>query len=64
MENLRQRNARTDLVIVLGVVLLLLGLFLAVHILYVLGIVLLVVGVLLAVFGNAGYPVAGRRHYY
>lgn len=50
--------------IVLGVVLLLLGLFLAVHILYVLGIVLLVVGVLLAVFGSAGYPVLGRRHYY
>lgn len=50
--------------IVLGVVLLLLGLFLAVHILYMLGIVLLVVGVLLAVFGNAGYPIAGRRHYF
>ena len=50
--------------IILGVVLLLLGLFLAVHILYILGIVLLVVGVLLAVFGNTGYPVAGRRHYF
>ena len=50
--------------IVVGVVLLLLGLFLAIHIFYILGIVLLVIGVLLAVFGNAGYPVAGRRHYF
>lgn len=64
MEDFRQRDARTNLVIVLGVVLLLLGIFLAVHILYILGMVLLVVGALLAVFGNAGYPVMGRRHYF
>lgn len=50
--------------IVLGVILLLLGVFLAIHILYILGIILLVVGVLLAAFGMAGMPVAGRRHYF
>jgi hypothetical protein len=50
--------------IVLGVILLLLGYFLGIQILYILGIVLLVVGAVLFLLGGMGRPVGGRRHYY
>ena len=50
--------------IVLGVILLLLGYFLGIQILWVLGIILLVVGVVLFLLGSVGRPVGGRRHYY
>ncbi|MGH3755378.1 MAG: DUF6131 family protein [Pseudonocardiaceae bacterium] len=50
--------------IVLGVILLLLGYFLSIQILWVLGIILLVVGVVLFLLGSVGRSVGGRRHYY
>ena len=50
--------------IVLGVVLLLLGFFLHVPILWTLGIIALVVGVVLFILGSMGRAVGGRRHYY
>ncbi len=49
---------------VLGVILLLLGLFLHVGILWTIGIILLVVGAVLWILGSVGHPVAGRRHYW
>lgn len=48
----------------MGVLLLVLGLVLAVHLLFVLGVVLLVVGLVLAVAGRAGHEVGGRRNWY
>ena len=50
--------------IVLGVILLLLGYFLHVSLLWTIGIILLVVGAVLWIFGAVGRPVAGRRHYW
>jgi hypothetical protein len=50
--------------IILGVVLLLIGLFAGVGILTTIGIILLVVGAVLYVAGAAGRPLAGRRHYW
>lgn len=51
-------------VIVLGVILLLLGYFLGIQLLWVLGIILLVVGAVLFLMGSMGRSVGGRRHYY
>ena len=59
-------------VIVLGIILIVLGLFLPslaptfafAHVVLVLGVILLVVGLLLAVMGRMGHAVGGRRHYY
>jgi len=50
--------------VVLGVILLLLGFFLAVHILWIVGVILLVAGAVAALLGGFGYPIAGRRHYW
>ncbi|HEY2672817.1 MAG TPA: DUF6131 family protein [Rugosimonospora sp.] len=50
--------------IVLGVILLLLGLFLHVSILWTIGVIVLVVGAVLFLLGSVGRPVAGRRHYW
>jgi hypothetical protein len=50
--------------LILGLVLLLLGHFLAVPILVTLGIILLVVGAVLWLLGGIGRPVAGRRYWY
>lgn len=50
--------------IVLGVILLLLGHFLGIHILWVLGIALLVIGVVLFILGYFGHPIGPRGHYY
>jgi hypothetical protein len=50
--------------IVLGVVLMLLGLLLAVPILWTIGIILLVVGLILLVLGKLGRSVGGRRHFW
>jgi Family of unknown function (DUF6131) len=51
-------------VIILGVILLLLGFFLSIPILWTIGIILLVIGVVLLVLGRLGRPVAGRRYWY
>jgi len=50
--------------IVLGLILLLLGIFLNVGILWTLGVILLVVGVVLYVLGAAGRTVGPRAHYW
>ncbi len=51
-------------VIVLGVILLLLGFFLGINVLWTIGIILLVIGVVLFVLGRVGRPVGGRSHYF
>lgn len=50
--------------IVLGVILLLLGYFLGISILYTVGGILLIVGVVLWIAGAAGRGVGGRSHYW
>lgn len=50
--------------IVVGLVLLLLGLLLAVPILWTLGVIVLIVGVVLMLLGSTGRAVGGRRHYW
>ncbi len=50
--------------IVVGVVCLLLGYFLAVPILETLGVIVLVIGVVLLLLGGIGHPVAGRRYWW
>jgi Family of unknown function (DUF6131) len=50
--------------ILLGIILLILGFVLTVHILWILGIVLLVIGLILAVLGATGRAVGGRPHYF
>jgi hypothetical protein len=50
--------------IFIGIVLLVLGLVLTVHILWILGIVVLVVGLILALLGATGREIGGRRHYF
>lgn len=48
----------------LGIVLLVVGFLLGIHILWTLGIILVVVGVVLLLLGSVGRPVMGRRHYW
>jgi hypothetical protein len=50
--------------IVLGLILLLLGYFLNVSILWTIGIILIIVGAVLWILGAVGRPVGGRRHYW
>jgi hypothetical protein len=50
--------------IVAGIVLMLLGFFFGVPVLWTLGIVVLVIGVILYAMGSMGRSVGGRRHYY
>lgn len=50
--------------IVLGIVLLVVGYLVGIGLLWTLGWVLIVVGIILELFGIAGRPVMGRRHYY
>ena len=50
--------------IVLGAILLILGYFLGISILYTVGGILLVVGIILWVLGSTGRPVGGRARWY
>lgn len=50
--------------IVLGLILLLVGWFIKVSLLYYLGGLLLIIGVVLLVLGGVGRPVGGRRWYF
>lgn len=50
--------------IVLGVLLLLLGYFLGVGLLYTLGVILLVIGVVLFLLGAVGHSVGGRSNWW
>lgn len=50
--------------IVLGVILLLIGIFVGVPLLTTLGAILAIVGVVLYILGSMGRAVGGRRHYF
>jgi hypothetical protein len=51
-------------VIILGIILLVLGYFLHLSLLYYLGGILLVIGIVLLILGGTGRAVGGRRHYF
>lgn len=55
------RTERIQTMIILGVVLLLIGYFTGLSILYTIGGILLVVGVVLWILGAVGRPVGGRK---
>jgi hypothetical protein len=55
---------RSDTMIVLGLILLLIGLFAKISILTTIGIVLLVIGAVLFLLGATGRAVGGRKHWY
>lgn len=50
--------------IIVGLILLLIGLFAGIPILTTIGIILLVVGAILWALGTAGHSVGPRRHYW
>ncbi len=50
--------------IVLGVILLLIGIFADISILTTIGTILLVIGAVLFIAGSIGRPVGGRRYWY
>ena len=50
--------------IILGLILLLIGIFAKISILTTIGIILIVVGVVLFALGSMGRAVGGRRHYF
>ena len=55
---------RVEAMIILGIILLVAGFLLKLHLLWVIGIILLVVGAVLAIMGSTGRAVGGRRHYF
>lgn len=50
--------------IILGIILLIIGFFAAIPILWVIGIIVVAIGLVLALAGFAGRELAGRRHWY
>ncbi|KJS62631.1 hypothetical protein VM95_07480 [Streptomyces rubellomurinus] len=60
----RPRHPRDDTVLVLGVILLLIGFFFGIPILWTIGFILVAIGLVLWVAGAVGHAVGGRRHYY
>lgn len=50
--------------LILGLILVLVGWFTGIQLLYVLGGILLIIGVVLLVLGGVGHPVGGRRWYW
>jgi len=50
--------------IVLGIILLILGFALSIHILWTIGVILLVIGAILFLLGRTGRPVGGRAHWF
>lgn len=50
--------------IILGIILLLLGWFLSIQILWTIGLIVLVIGVVLYVLGAIGRQIGPRRHYW
>lgn len=50
--------------IILGVILLLIGIFAHIPILTTIGVILLVIGAILFILGSVGRPVGGRRYWY
>ena len=50
--------------ITLGIILLIIGLIVPMHILVTIGGILIVVGLVLALLGGIGRPIGGRKHYW
>lgn len=50
--------------IVLGIVLLVIGYLVPIHLLYVLGAILVVIGLVLMLLGGVGRPVGGRTYWF
>ena len=50
--------------IILGIVLILIGIFAKISLLTTIGVILLIVGVVLTLLGSSGRGVAGRRTYF
>lgn len=50
--------------IVLGIILLVVGFIVGIHILWIIGIVVLVAGAALAVLGATGRAIGGRKYWY
>jgi hypothetical protein len=50
--------------IILGVILLLIGIFAKISILTTIGVILLIIGAILFILGSVGRPVGGRRYWY
>jgi Family of unknown function (DUF6131) len=50
--------------IIVGLILLVLGLVLAIPLLWTLGIIVLLIGLVLLILGSVGHAVGGRRWYY
>lgn len=48
----------------IGLVLLLIGIFAGIPILTTIGVILLVIGAVLLILGSVGRPVAGRRYWF
>lgn len=59
-----QRPHQGAIMIVLGIVLLLIGFFIGVPILWTIGIIVLIVGAGLAVLGATNHAIGGRSHYF
>jgi uncharacterized membrane protein len=57
-------TVRRIVVIILGLILLLIGIFAHISILTTIGIILIVVGAVLFLLGSMGRAVGGRRHYW
>jgi hypothetical protein len=51
-------------VIILGLILLLIGLFAKISILWTIGLIILIIGAVLWLLGSTGRAVGGRRHYW
>jgi len=49
---------------IIGLILLVLGLVLAIPLLWTLGIIVLLIGLVLLILGSVGHAVGGRRWYY
>jgi Family of unknown function (DUF6131) len=60
----RPPDGKSEDMIIVGVVLMLLGVVLGIPILWTVGIILLVVGLVLMLLGRSGRRVGGRAHYW
>jgi hypothetical protein len=60
----RLSTARSPLVIILGILLLIIGFVTGIAILWTIGIVVVIIGAILWILGMAGHAVGGRKHYF
>jgi CDP-diglyceride synthetase len=58
------RSKRSWAMLLIGIICLVLGYLLGIHVLSVIGIVLAVIGAILLVFGTLGHSVGGRRYWF